>query len=80
MALAKFDPWQCLRPTEINAYPAYSAYRVASIGRIGMLGAEARSLIGDFEERSAIFEVAGGFTREEAESLAANAVDLESPA
>lgn len=79
MPLAKFDPWQCLRQTQTNAYGAYSACRGAGLSRKGMLGTEGVSLIGDFEERVAILEFSGGFTRADAEDIAANAVGFASP-
>lgn len=80
MALAKFDPWQCLRQASGHAYPAYPAYRSAETGNLGMLGVEARSTIGDFEERAAILEFVGGFTREQAVDRAALDVGFASPA
>lgn len=82
MALAKFDPWQCLRQAAVHAYPAYpaySSYRRAEISTLGMLGTEARSSFSDFEERAAILEFAGGFTREEAADRAALAAGFASP-
>lgn len=79
MALARFDPWQYLRPAQVNANPAYPAYRAGDLGRVGTLGAGDPSLIGDFEERSAILEVNSGLTREEAEAVAAHALGLGTP-
>lgn len=43
-----------------------------------MLGTGASTLIGDFEERAPLLEVTGGFTREDAEHIAAHALGLAS--
>lgn len=78
MPLAKFDPWQCLRRTDTNAYHAYPAYSVPGIGSLGMLGIGTHPSIGDFEERVAILEEAAGHTRQDAEHIAAHALGLRS--
>jgi hypothetical protein len=78
MPLARFDPWQCLRRKDTDAYPAYSAYLRPDLGSLGMIGSGARFSIGDFEEPAAIRAAASGMSRHDAEHAAANDVGIAS--